>query len=255
MQFTLFQGLTVLACSLAVQTMGLSMCRGFETLLLIPPVSLAPMEDPDAPAAAAPTASSPARRRSYPAIVKRALWDDVVNYFKNYRKALGMIVKGDFGEGLFQQLKNSGSWCNKSSWIVKAAKKIIEKRSGSGLITICECLVPMIDKHGSFNKLKDGVGAEGLTDVLKGCSDNMRNQIKTALKKSGGIVMRTGGIVMKTGGIVKKTGGIVKKTGWVGSGSAVIVDGMEFFCVTDIKLRVDIFELHINVSQLHFDQS
>ncbi|KAG0371624.1 hypothetical protein BGX24_001409 [Mortierella sp. AD032] len=159
------------------------------------------MEDPDAPAAA-----SPARRRSCPAIVKRALWDDVVNYFKTYRKTLGMVVKGDFGEGVFQQLKNSGSWCNKSSWIVKAVKNIIEKRSGSGLTTICECLVPMIDKHGSFNNLKDDVGAEGLTDALKGCSDNMRNQIKTALKKSDGIVMKTGGILKKTSGILKKTG-------------------------------------------------
>ncbi|KAF9145262.1 hypothetical protein BG015_011949 [Linnemannia schmuckeri] len=212
MKFTLFQGLAILACSLAVLNVGVHAqepcdpadpsCIESETqipcdldleIFCSDPVSQLeadfeqmltelPTENPDEAATGAP-----ARRRSYPAIVKRNLIDDVKNYFKTYWKALGLIVKGEFGEGIFLQLKNSGSWCNNDNWFVKAIKKGIEKLSGGGLTAICECLVPMVDQYESFNKLKEGVGANGLTDVLKGCSENMRKQIKSALKKAGSI--------------------------------------------------------------------
>ncbi|KAG0371623.1 hypothetical protein BGX24_001408 [Mortierella sp. AD032] len=215
MKFSLFQGLTVLACSLAVLTMGVHAkascnptsdpsCVAVTSKKLIPcepglemfcseSASQLDAELDAALAELSKKSNFSSRDRSYPAIVKRGLWDDVTDYFKTYWKALGMIVKGDFGEGIFLQLKNSGSWCNKSSWIVKAVKKVIEKLSGGGLTAICECLVPMVDKYDSFSKLKHGVDSEGFSDVLKGCSSNMRDQIKNALKKAGSIFKKTGG--------------------------------------------------------------
>ncbi|KAG0270937.1 hypothetical protein BGZ95_001347, partial [Linnemannia exigua] len=214
MKLTFFQS-TVLACSLVVLTMGThaqepcgtaidtscvmsenpipcdisleSFCSESESQLDIDfdtMLAELPTEDPDAGATA-----TPALRRSYPVFVKRDLIGDVKLYFKNYYRALGMIVKGDFGEGLFLQLKNSGSWCNHDSSIVKVIKKGIEMLSGGALTAICECLVPMVDQYESYNKLKKDASA---TDILKGCSNNLSKQIKDALKKAGSIT-KTGG--------------------------------------------------------------
>ncbi|KAF9902129.1 hypothetical protein EC991_005242, partial [Linnemannia zychae] len=235
--FTLFQGLTVLACSFAVLSMGVHAEVGdvvgdvgyvvddvgnivddvgnvvgdvvggstVDDLATCDPdieifcsetndklmadlnkaLSEIPPEELNADPAAA--AAGPARRRSYPVIVKRNLFTEVGDYFKKYWEALGLIAKGEFGEGIFKQLKNAGSWCNKDDWVVKAVKKVIERLSLGGLTAICECLVPMIDQYESYDKLKEGVNADGLTDVLTGCSKNMRKQIKGALKRAGSI--------------------------------------------------------------------
>ncbi|OAQ24992.1 hypothetical protein K457DRAFT_1880007 [Linnemannia elongata AG-77] len=214
MKFTLFQGLTIFACALMVLSVGIHAQGPSETsetqdMALPCDSDLAifcsetdsqletdfdtmlaglPTEDPDAGNADAGNAdAAPARRRSYPVMVKRDLIDDVKNYFKTYWKALTLIAKGEFGEGIFLQLKNSGSWCENSNWFVKAIKAGISKLSGGGLTAICECLYPMVKQYESYDKLKSDVNANDLTTVLSKCSDNLRKQIKDTLKKAGSI--------------------------------------------------------------------
>ncbi|KAG0045167.1 hypothetical protein BGZ89_005734 [Linnemannia elongata] len=222
MKFTHFQGLTIFACALMVLSVGIHAQEPSETSEMSETQDMAlpcdseldifcsetedqlqtdfdtmlaglPTEDPDAGNADAGNAdAAPARRRSYPVMVKRGLIDDVKNYFKTYWKALTLISKGEFGEGIFLQMKNSGSWCENSNWFVKVIKAGISKLSGGGLTAICECLYPMVEKYESYDKLKADVNANDLTAVLSKCSDNLRKQIKNTLTKAGSIT-KTGG--------------------------------------------------------------
>ncbi|KAF9917226.1 hypothetical protein BX616_001608 [Lobosporangium transversale] len=118
---------------------------------------------------------------------QNGLFSDIKNYFVSYWENLKLIFQGKFGEGIFNQLKNSGSWCEKDNWIVKAVKAGINAVSGGALTSICECLYPMIRDHKSYQDLAADVFKNGLHNVLNGCSDNFKEQIKKALKKSIGV--------------------------------------------------------------------
>ncbi|KAH7033851.1 hypothetical protein BKA57DRAFT_510585 [Linnemannia elongata] len=227
MKFTLFQGLFVLVCALMVLSTGVhaqdtpaqdtpaqdtpaqdtpaqdtnaqEICQLFEIFCDESDVQLdndfdtmfdqlqIPTDDPDAD-----TTPAPARRRSYPVMVKRSIIGDVKSYFKTYWEALGKIFKGEFAEGIFLQMKNSGSWCEKNNWVVKAVKAGIDKLTKGAISGICDCLYPMVKQYESFDKLKADVGNSGLTQVLSKCPDNLRKQIQNSLKKNGGTT-KTGG--------------------------------------------------------------
>ncbi|KAI1313878.1 hypothetical protein EDD11_002413 [Mortierella claussenii] len=116
-------------------------------------------------------------------IRQNGLFADVKHYFVAYWDNLKLIFHGQFGEGIFNQLKNSGSWCEKDNWLVKAAKAGINMLSGGAVTGICECVYPMIRDHKSFKDLTKDVLDNGVQDVLKGCTDNFKKQIKDALKK------------------------------------------------------------------------
>ncbi|KAF9342981.1 hypothetical protein BGX26_006474 [Mortierella sp. AD094] len=123
-----------------------------------------------------------ARRR---ALYRRGIVGDVKNYFETYWKALKLIFKGEFAEGIFMQMKNSGSWCDSDKWIVKVIKKAIDKLSSGAITGICDCLYPMVKGYDTFNDLKNNVDTDGLSTVLQKCSQTMRKQIVGSLKKTG----------------------------------------------------------------------
>ncbi|KAF9583691.1 hypothetical protein BGW38_008840 [Lunasporangiospora selenospora] len=111
------------------------------------------------------------------------IFSDIKSYFVNYWHNIQMIFQGRFGEGIFNQLKNSGSWCEKDNWIVKAVKAVINKLSGGALTVICDCFYPMIKGYDTYQDLFSAVENKGLGEVMGKCSNNMRQQIQEALQK------------------------------------------------------------------------
>ncbi len=103
----------------------------------------------------------------------------------NYWHNLKLIFSGKFGEGIFNQLKNSGSWCEKDNWIVKAVKAAINAMSGGALTGICDCLYPIIKKYPTYQDLFHDVSGKGFSKVLEQCPANFKDQIKEAIKKTG----------------------------------------------------------------------
>ncbi|KAF9936117.1 hypothetical protein BGZ65_002727 [Modicella reniformis] len=113
------------------------------------------------------------------------LYTDIKEYFMNYWNNLKLIFQGKFGEGIFNQLKNSGSWCEKDSWVVKAIKAGINLISGGAVTTICDCLYPMIKSYDNYHQIVADVESRGLAAILGKCTSNLKDQIMKALKKTG----------------------------------------------------------------------
>ncbi|KAF9352907.1 hypothetical protein BGX34_011909 [Mortierella sp. NVP85] len=133
--------------------------------------------------------SAERRRMNAIALAKtQGLFTDIKDYFVTYWDNLKLIFQGHFGEGIFRQLKNAGSWCEKDNWIVKAIKAGINVLSGGALSSICDCVYPMIKSYDNYHQLVADIEARGLVEILGKCTDSLRKHIKDALKKSGSIV-------------------------------------------------------------------
>ncbi|KAF9954842.1 hypothetical protein BGZ72_004242 [Mortierella alpina] len=129
---------------------------------------------------------STAERRRQGLARRASIFTEIKDYFVNYWNNLKLILSGNFSEGIFNQLKNSGSWCEKDNWIVKAVKAGINKLSGGALNEICGCLYPMVKNNDNFQGLVSNViGGKGTSDTLQGCSASLKNRIKGAIKKNG----------------------------------------------------------------------
>ncbi|KAF9954031.1 hypothetical protein BGZ70_010687, partial [Mortierella alpina] len=63
-----------------------------------------------------------AERRRRDLVRRTNLIDAIYTYFKNYWDSLVLIAEGKFTEGIFKQLKNSGSWCEVGHFIVNYVK-------------------------------------------------------------------------------------------------------------------------------------
>lgn len=133
--------------------------------------------------------SAERRRKNAAALVRQqGLFSDIKEYFVNYWNNLKLIFQGRFGEGIFNQLKNSGSWCEKDNWIVKAIKAGINAISGGALSSICDCVYPVIKNHDNWQQLVAALETHGLFELLGKCTDNLKKHIEDALKKSDGAV-------------------------------------------------------------------
>jgi hypothetical protein len=123
------------------------------------------------------------RRMNAIALAKtQGLFTDIKDYFVTYWSSLKLIFQGQFGEGIFKQLKNAGSWCEKDNWIVKAIKAGINVLSGGALSSICDCVYPLIKSYDNYHQLVADVEARGLVEILGKCTDGLRKLIKDALK-------------------------------------------------------------------------
>ncbi|KAF9163509.1 hypothetical protein BGX20_001297 [Mortierella sp. AD010] len=111
------------------------------------------------------------------------IFTDVKDYFVTYWENLKLIFNGNFGEGIFRQLKNAGSWCEKDNWIVKAVKLAINSLSGGALSGICDCLYPVIKSYDNFDKLVADLDYKHIVKMMDKCPKNMRDQVVGALKK------------------------------------------------------------------------
>ncbi|KAF9944000.1 hypothetical protein BGZ65_012841, partial [Modicella reniformis] len=81
-----------------------------------------------------------AERRRMNALVKAQedLLTEIKNFFVSYWNNLKLIFKGQFGQGIFNQLKNTGAWCEKEDILVKLVKAGINAVSGGALSSICD---------------------------------------------------------------------------------------------------------------------
>ncbi|KAG0227118.1 hypothetical protein B0O80DRAFT_465341 [Mortierella sp. GBAus27b] len=135
--------------------------------------------------------SAERRRQNAVALARQqGIFSDIKSYFVTYWHNLKLIFQGNFSEGIFNQLKNAGSWCEKDSWIVKAIKAGINAISGGALNNICDCVYPMVKNYRNFHELVADLEAHGLTQILGKCTNNLRKQIKGALKKSDAIAKK-----------------------------------------------------------------
>ncbi|KAF9348752.1 hypothetical protein BGX26_012861 [Mortierella sp. AD094] len=123
------------------------------------------------------------RRQSH---AKMGIFSDIKDYFVTYWESLKLIFTGNFGEGIFKQLKNAGSWCEKDNWIVKAVKLAINSLSGGALSGICDCLYPIIKSYDNFDKLVGDLDYNHLVGMMDKCPKNMKDQLFGALKKASG---------------------------------------------------------------------
>ncbi|KAG0202781.1 hypothetical protein BGX28_004791 [Mortierella sp. GBA30] len=126
-----------------------------------------------------------AARRRHQGLAKRNIFSDIKDYFVTYWNSLKLIFQGKFGEGIFNQLKNSGSWCEKNNWIVKAAKAFINKLSGGGLSVICDCLYPLVQRYDSFDQLGQNIERDAVS-VLAKCPQDLKRKFLDMAKGSKG---------------------------------------------------------------------
>ncbi|KAG0261820.1 hypothetical protein BG011_000651 [Mortierella polycephala] len=155
-------------------------------------LALVPQDRPKKQHAVQPLAgelgTTAARRRESQDLVSAEnyldFFTDVKTYFMNYWKNLKLIFSGRFSEGIFNQLKNSGSWCDNTSWYVKAIKAVINSYSGGALNVICDCVYPMIKKYNSFEELIADADADSLLKVLKQCPAISKEKIVEGVQKA-----------------------------------------------------------------------
>jgi len=138
-----------------------------------------PAEDPNA------TPQSP-HRRSYLYLRKREEcgFTAIKNYFKTYWDNLKLIFQGNFGEGIFNQLKNSGSWCESTCWYAKTVKIALKAATLGRSDRICDCVYPVIKLYDTYDKLSCGVDTQAVDEVIKGCVGKLGKTMKTQLKKA-----------------------------------------------------------------------
>lgn len=124
------------------------------------------------------------RRKNSVSILKQVnLIEEVKRFFTEYVNNLKLIFQGQFDEGIFNQLKNVGSWCEKEHFVVKIVKAALNSLSGGAVGNICDCLYPMIKTYDSFEDLIQDVKKNGLGELLNKCSLNLGLNIKDALEK------------------------------------------------------------------------
>ncbi|KAF9285803.1 hypothetical protein BGZ68_003546 [Mortierella alpina] len=195
MKFSLFQIFTLLACMIAVICVGAEAkkasvaCQPDSDLELFCTKTSAeldlmleeifetiPFEEPGH------EMGTTAERRRQGLARRASIFTEIKDYFMNYWHNLKLIFSGKFGEGIFNQLKNSGSWCEKDNWIVKAVKAGINTLSGGALDDICGCLYPMVKNSDNFRNLVSKV-TSGDSSILQGCSASLAGRIKGAFQK------------------------------------------------------------------------
>ncbi|KAF9954030.1 hypothetical protein BGZ70_010686 [Mortierella alpina] len=198
MKFSLFHFFTLVACVIAVFCVGAEAKKAsvacqpgsdlelFCTktsaeldLMLEEVFETIPFEEPGR------EMGTTAERRRQGLARRASIFTEIKDYFMNYWHNLKLIFSGKFGEGIFKQLKNSGSWCEKDNWIVKAVKGAINAMSGGALTGICDCLYPIIKKYDTYQDLFHDISGKGFSNVLAQCPANFKDQIKEAIKKTG----------------------------------------------------------------------
>ncbi|KAF9582744.1 hypothetical protein BGW38_010819 [Lunasporangiospora selenospora] len=144
-----------------------------------------PKEDPDAPQGQ--------KRRSYPLLFKRDCnLSDVKDYFKAYWDNLKLIFKGQFGLGIFNQLKNSGSWCEKDCWVVKLVLKALAIMSGGRSNLICDCLYPIVKLKDTYDNLACATDTQPVNTIINGCTAKLGKQLKKSLKRQQKVLTSAG---------------------------------------------------------------
>ncbi|KAG0216806.1 hypothetical protein B0O80DRAFT_465429 [Mortierella sp. GBAus27b] len=125
------------------------------------------------------------RRKNQMNIMKQSnLIEDVKHFFTEYVNNLKLIFQGQFDEGIFNQLKNVGSWCDMDNFVVKIVKAGLNSLSGGAVGNICDCLYPMIKNYNSFDDLVQDVKKNGIGQLLNKCTLNLGINIKDALEKA-----------------------------------------------------------------------
>ncbi|KAF9930046.1 hypothetical protein BGZ67_006002 [Mortierella alpina] len=204
MKFSLFHFFTLLACVIAVFCVGAeakkasAACQPGSELELFCTKSSAeldlmleeifeaiPFEEPGQ------EMGTTAERRRQGLARRASIFTEIKDYFMNYWHNLKLIFSGKFGEGIFKQLKNSGSWCEKDNWIVKAVKGAINAMSGGALTGICDCLYPIIKKYDTYQDLFHDISGKGFTKVLEQCPASFKDQIREAIKKTGSGLLKS----------------------------------------------------------------
>lgn len=130
-----------------------------------------------------PAVHGAANRQDSRDLVTRGIYDDIKNYFKIYWSNIKLIAQGHFGEGIFNQLKNAGSWCDKDDWYVKAIKKALAAATLGKFNIICDCLYPVIKVADTYDSLVCKVNTKVLDDAIKGCGKNTSEQIQKVLEE------------------------------------------------------------------------
>lgn len=129
--------------------------------------------------------TSAERRRNNVSIMRQEnLIEQVKTFFTTYVNNLKLIFTGRFDEGIFGQLKNVGSWCEKDNFVVKIVKAALNSLTAGAVGNICDCLYPMIKNYNSFEELVQDVKKNGLGELLNKCTLNLGLNIKDALEKA-----------------------------------------------------------------------
>ncbi|KAF9947472.1 hypothetical protein BGZ72_010530 [Mortierella alpina] len=123
-----------------------------------------------------------AERRRQGLARRASIFTEIKDYFMTYWHNVKLIFSGNFSEGIFNQLKNCGSWCEKDNWIVKAVKGAINAMSGGALSGICDCLYPIIKNIDSYTDLVGALSVETFPKFFNQCPDEkFKERIKRAL--------------------------------------------------------------------------
>ncbi|KAG0202780.1 hypothetical protein BGX28_004790 [Mortierella sp. GBA30] len=125
-----------------------------------------------------------ATRRRHQSLAKRLSFNDVKDFFGTYWNRLKTILQGKFDQYIFNDLKAHGSYCESSSWIVRAAKVALRPLLGEAITGVCDCLYPMIKQFSNYQTLFDNIIGTGLDNVMPKCPRSLRNKILGAITGS-----------------------------------------------------------------------
>ncbi|KAG0249576.1 hypothetical protein DFQ27_009939 [Actinomortierella ambigua] len=113
---------------------------------------------------------------------KKGLVEDVAGYFKGYADNIKLIAHGKFGEGIFNQLKNAGSWCDNPNTFVKSVITGMNTATAGSAEKICGCIYATLKPYDNFDQFKLAVLCKGIDVLASDCPNQSRNSIANQLQ-------------------------------------------------------------------------
>ncbi|KAG0249059.1 hypothetical protein DFQ27_000401, partial [Actinomortierella ambigua] len=110
---------------------------------------------------------------------KKTLFGDIQQYFKTFAANIKLIAQGKFGEGIFNQMKNAGEWCDNPNVFVKSVLEGLKIVTTGGSDAICDCVYATIKPYDNFDQFQLAALCKDV-DVL---APNCPNQARLSLSK------------------------------------------------------------------------
>ncbi|KAF9157562.1 hypothetical protein DFQ26_008607 [Actinomortierella ambigua] len=85
---------------------------------------------------------------------KKGLVEDIAAYFKGYADNIKLIAHGHIAEGIFNQLKNAGGWCDNSNTFVQSVIEAMNTATRGSAEKICDCVYATLKPYDNFEQLQ-----------------------------------------------------------------------------------------------------
>ncbi|KAG0258435.1 hypothetical protein DFQ27_004632 [Actinomortierella ambigua] len=108
---------------------------------------------------------------------KKELAEDIAAYFKGYVDNIKLIAQGKFDEGIFNQLKNAGRWCDSSSFFVQTVIEGLNVATLGIAARVCDCLYATFKPYENFDQFKLAILCQGARAFSSNCPHQVLTKI------------------------------------------------------------------------------